>query len=139
LKKINPCLKKKKKKPSYIKHLYHHPPMIKEVEEKSSLTELYLKSTILTSDHLFDQQFQINHLDKNCQTQTTEMFWKHQEALSKHASEPHVEKHTHPTHSHRSSQTYLESNGRIWNQQRMQWTFDLCSNYMVAKKDKKKY
>ena len=69
----------------YIKHGYHHPSMTKEVEEKSALTELYLKSTIPIPDHLFHQQFDAHHLPQKHQKQAKHIFTKNKEAFSRHA------------------------------------------------------
>ncbi len=48
----------------YLKRGYHHPSMTKEVESKSSLTEMYVKSTVPVRDEDFDDQLDLNHLSK---------------------------------------------------------------------------
>ena len=70
---------------SYLKRGYHHPSMTKEVEEKASLTEMYLKSTIPVPDSEFDAQFDLTHIPPRLRKYAIKIFRKNQAAFSKHA------------------------------------------------------
>jgi len=88
--KDDPAMTEQEKEDSFVDFLkngYHHPSMTKIIEEKAALTELYYKSVVEVPDHLFETQFDVNHLPKKERKMTLEMFRKHKQAFSKHAAD----------------------------------------------------
>jgi len=70
---------------NFVKRGYHHPSMTKEVEQKASLTEMYIKSTTPVLDKDFEAQFDLSHLTKSEQRYARKIFRKHIDVFSKHA------------------------------------------------------
>ena len=68
-----------------LKRGYHHPSMTKIVEEKSSLTEMYMKSTVPINDVDFEKQFDLKHLKLQNRKNTLKILRLKKEAFSKHA------------------------------------------------------
>jgi hypothetical protein len=69
----------------YMRNGYHHPSMTKEVEQKASLTELYLKSTIPFPDSKFNEQFDLKHLKPRFRKIALQTFRQFKGAFSRHA------------------------------------------------------
>ena len=138
----------------YMKHGYHHPSMTKEVEEKAALTELYLKSTIPIPDTLFEQQFNIDHLERSSQAQATKIFRKNKEAFSKHAcdlgksnglemniplttTEPHIQKYVPIPHTVRDQvKLILDQMEEFGIIRECNEPSIFCSNLLVTKKER---
>ena len=70
---------------NFMKRGYHHPSMTKEVEDKASLTEMYLKSTVPVKDCDFEKQFDIEHMSPRYREIIFKMLRKNIGAFSKHA------------------------------------------------------
>jgi hypothetical protein len=69
----------------YMRNGYHHPSMTKEVEEKASLTELYMKSTVPFPENKFDEQFDLKHLDSRVKKLALNIFRRFKGVFSRHA------------------------------------------------------
>ena len=78
---------------NFMKRGYHHPSMTQEVEQKASLTEMYLKSTIPIRDEDFESQFDLDHLSPKMKKIALKIFRQNIQAFSKHACDIDQAKH----------------------------------------------
>ena len=78
---------------NFIKRGYHHPSMTQEVEQKASLTEMYLKSTVPVKDEDFEDQFDLDHMKPAMKKFALKIFRQNIQAFSKHACDIGKAKH----------------------------------------------
>ena len=69
----------------YLRHGYHHPSMTKIIEDKASLTNMYLQSTKPTPESEWPALFDLKHLSTQNGEDAIKVFLRNKAAFSNHA------------------------------------------------------